>query len=251
MLDQLRFVCTYLPELLFGFPGQRPGGLLLSLLLAVVAVGAGFLFGNIVGKLQHSRWRVVRWLCRCYVELFRGLPLLVLLLLVYQVVGGGRFGLELCPLSAALIALTLYSSAYQAEILRAGLASVPQQLMDTARVTGGSRWQTYRWVELPYALRVMLPALVGQAISLFKDTSVVVVIGVADLMMVARVALGSDVTNAPYWVTLYLVVGFLYFCVAFSLSQVVRYWERRAQMGDLVHMVAGTANFDSGFGERI
>ncbi len=238
MADQLHFVLIHLSDLLIGFPGQRPGGLLMSLLLALIAVTAGFLLGNLVGAMQRSRWRMVRWLCRGYVEIFRGLPLLVLLLLVYQVVGGGRFGLELSPHTAAAIALTLYSGAYQAEILRAGLVSVPQQLSDTARVTGGSLWQAYRWIELPYALRVMFPALVGQAISLFKDTSVVIIIGVADLMMVARVALGSDVTNAPYWVTLYLAVGFLYFCVAFSLSLLARRWEQHQQLADLVHSMA-------------
>ncbi len=84
----------------------------------------------------------------------------------------------------------------------------------------------------------MLPAFTGQAVSLFKDTSVVIILGVAELMTVARIALGSDVGNAPYWVALFLVVGFLYFIVAFSLSRLAQRWERSHRRGDLVHTLA-------------
>jgi len=238
MADQLAFVLENLPNLLFGFPGQRPGGLTLSILLAIVAVGLGFVIANLIGNGAESRWRPVRWFCRLYVELFRGIPLLLLLLLVYQVAGGLRFGQGITPRGAALIALTLYSAAYQAEIVRAGLRSVPVELVESARTIGSSPWHAHRRVKLRYAVRVMAPAFTGQAISLFKDTSVVVILGVAELMTVARVTLGSDVTNAPYWVSLYMAVGLLYFIVAFSLSRLAQRWERRTEHGALVHSLA-------------
>ena len=235
MLDQLAFVLEKLPYLLFGFPGQRPGGLVLTLLLAVFSVGVGFVLALPVSGAYASRHHTLRWLGQAYVELFRGLPLILLLVLVHQIVGSPRFGFNFSPRTSALVALTLYSSAYQAEIVRAGLRSVPQPLVDSARLMGSSRWQVYRLVKLRYALRVMLPAFTGQAISLFKDTSVVVIIGVAELMTAARIALGNDVANAPYWVSVYLMVGFLYFCVALILSQLAQRWERRTQSRDLVH----------------
>jgi general L-amino acid transport system permease protein len=238
MFDQLVFLTHHLPNLLVGFPGHRPGGLLLSILLAAAANGLGFLLAALIGGGQEARWRWLRWLCRLYVEVFRGLPLLLLLLLIHQVIGSRRFGLDLSPRASALIALSLYSSAYQAEIVRAGLGSVPEQLVEAARVMGSRPWHVYVRVKLRYALRVMLPAFTGQAISLFKDTSVVIIIGVAELMTTARVALGSDVINAPYWVSVYLAVGFLYFCVAFSVSQFAQRWERRTQSHDLVHSLA-------------
>lgn len=238
MADQLAFVFENLPNLLFGFPGQRPGGLTLSILLAIVAVALGFVIANLIGNGAESRWRTLRWFCRFYVELFRGIPLLLLLLLVYQVAGGLRYGQGLTPRGAALIALTLYSAAYQAEIVRAGLRSVPVQLVESARTVGSSPWHAHRRVKLRYAVRVMAPAFTGQAISLFKDTSVVVILGVAELMTVARVILGSDVTNAPYWVSLYMAVGLLYFIIAFSLSRLAQRWERRTQHGELVHSLA-------------
>ena len=79
-----------------------------------------------------------------------------------------------------------------------------------------------RTITVPYALRVMRPALVTQAITIFKDSSVVVVLGVVDLTTTARIALGSDIANAPFWVATYLTVGALYWVVAFSLAKAVR-----------------------------
>ncbi len=238
MLDYLTFLLEKFPNLLIGFPGQRPGGLLLSLLLALVAIALGFVIAIIISSGYESSWRLVHWLARLYVEVFRGLPLILLLVLVHQVVGGPRFGLDLSPRASALTALALYSSAYQAEIVRAGVRSVPQQLVESARLMGSTPWQIYRLVKLRYAFRVMIPAFTGQAISLFKDTSVVIIIGVAELMTAARIALGNDVANAPYWVGIYLLAGFLYFGVAFGLSQLAQRWERRTRTDDLVHSLA-------------
>jgi His/Glu/Gln/Arg/opine family amino acid ABC transporter permease subunit len=236
--DQLDFLIRNLPNLLFGFPGQRPGGLTLSLILAVLAIALGFLLAIVVAAGRESPLRPLRWLARGYVEIFRGIPLILLLLLVYQIIGGSRFGLNLSPRTSAVVTLALYSGAYQTEILRAGLKAVPSQLVDSARLMGSSPWQLYRFIRLRYAFQVMLPAFTGQAISLFKDTSVVIIIGVAELMTVARAVLGSDIRNTPYWVSLYVLAGGLYFALAFSLSMVARRWETRRQSQDLVHSLA-------------
>lgn len=238
MSEQVNFLVQNLPNLLFGFPGQRPGGLTLSLFLAVLGIATGFLVAMVVAAGRESRLWLVRWLARGYVEIFRGIPLILLLLLIYQVIGGQRFGLNLSPRFAAVVTLALYSGAYQTEILRAGLKAVPSQLIDSARLMGSTPWQLYRLIRLRYAFRVMLPAFTGQAISLFKDTSVVIIIGVGELMTVARSVLGSDIRNTPYWVSLYVLVGCLYFVLAFSLSMIARHWERQRQSRDLVHSLA-------------
>ena len=240
MSDQLAFLIENLPHLLIGFPNHRPGGLLLSVFLALVAIGFGFLIALPMGSGSDSGLWPLRWLCRLYIELFRGLPLILLLILVHQMGGRLRLGIDFTPRTSAIIALTLYSSAYQAELVRAGLQLVPYQLVETAQSMGSTSWQAFCFVKLPYALRVMLPAFTGEAISLFKDTSVVVIIGVAELMTVARMVLGGDVSNAPYWVGMYLTVGLLYFGVAFTLSQLAERWERRTKMGDLVHSLANS-----------
>lgn len=130
MGDHLSFLVEKLPVLLFGFPGQRPGGLLLSFILAALAVAAGFCLAVPVSSAGRSGWRPLRWCAIAYVDFFRGLPLILLLVLVHQGLGGVRFGLNWGPRVSALVALALYSSAYQAEILRAGLATVPLELVE-------------------------------------------------------------------------------------------------------------------------
>ncbi len=235
MSAHLEFLGDNLANLLFGFPGHRPGGLVMSVLLALVGVGAGLTLAVGLGSALDSRFRSVRMLAGGYVHVFRGIPLVLLILLVHQVAGNGRVpGLVTTPLGSAFVALALYSSAYQADIIRTGLRSVPVGMVDWARLMGGSRWAVYRLVKLPYSLRVMQPALAGQGISLFKDTSVVIIIGVADLTTTARIALGADVGNAPFWVATYLAVGLLYFAVAFGISRLALLGERRYPAGDLV-----------------
>lgn len=238
-LEPIDFLLGNISNLLIGFPGHRPGGLLMSIFLAAAAVGLGFIVAFFLGVGFESRWRAVRMFSKVYMQIFRGIPLILLLLIVHQLLGIGRqMGLHLPPLVSALVALILYNSAYQAEIVRAGLRSVPDQLIESARLLGSSRRQVYRLIRIRYAFFVMQPAFAGQAISLFKDTSVVLILGVAELMTVARIVLGSDVGNAPYWVSLFLLVGFFYFIVAFTLSRLSLRWEQSNRTTDLVHSLA-------------
>jgi polar amino acid transport system permease protein len=238
MSHQLQFLWQNLPDLLIGFPQQRPGGLLLSVGLALISLGLGFFMATLVGSGRASPNRFWRWPAILYIEVFRGLPLILLLFLIHQGLGGRRFGLDLSPYQSALIALTLYTSAYQSEIIRAGLQAVPQQLVDSAKLVGGSTWRVYWQIKLRYTLKTMLPAFTGQAISLFKDTSVVVVLGVSELMTVARTTLGSDIRNAPYWITIYLAVGLLYLSVAVIISSLAKRWEKKRVSHDLIFSLA-------------
>jgi His/Glu/Gln/Arg/opine family amino acid ABC transporter permease subunit len=237
MASTFYFLLSILPNLLFGFPGQRPGGLVLSILISVAAIGAGFVVALCVGTARTSGWGLMQQAARVYVNVFRGLPLLLLLLLIHQFVGGARFGLDFSPMTSTLIALTLYTSAYQAEIVRAGLEAVPQPLIDAARLMGAGPWQRFIFVQLRYALQTMLPAFTGQAITLFKDSSVVLVLGVGELMTVARTTLGSDVQYSVYWVPVYLLVGVLYAGVALVMSRIASAWEQRLKLADQVVML--------------
>lgn len=228
MSEQLQFLWDQLPNLLWGFPSQRPGGLLMSVLLSAASLTVGFVVAIVVSIGHHAQSKVIRWVARRYVWLIRGIPLLVLLVLLHQLLNSGARdglawgllpGVSVSPLGSAFIALALYSSAYLCDVLTAGIQAMPQHYVDDARVLGASRTRVLRTVTLPYVLRVMRPALVTQAITVFKDSSVVVVLGVADLTTTARIALGSDVANAPYWVATYGLVGLLYFIVAFGLGR--------------------------------
>ena len=225
MSEQLRFIWDQLPNLLWGFPSRRPGGLLLSVMLSAGAASAGMVLAIGLGFAGHSRFWIVRFVAGRIVWAIRGVPLLVLLVLLFQVLGTGMvFGIEFDAFWTAATTLTLYAAAYQADIVRAGVGAVPQQLRDDARVIGASRLKVATTITLPHCLRTMRPALLTQAITVFKDSSAVVVLGVSELTTNARIALGGDVGNAPYWVATYLAVGVLYWSVAFALGRVV---ERR------------------------
>ncbi len=220
MSDQLDFIIRNLPNLIFGFPGQRPGGLLLTLVLAVVGLGLGFLLALPIGTARVARSATLRRAAQVYIWVFRSVPLILLLLIVHNLFSAGRLWLETSSFVSALISLVLYSSAYQAGVVASGLRAVPEALIDDARTLGAGRAKAWQTVRFPFAVRIMGPAFTNQAITLFKDTSVVVVLGVADLTTTARIALGSDIENAPFWVATYLTVGALYFLVATAIAQV-------------------------------
>ncbi len=220
MSDQLNFLWRQLPNLLWGFPNNRPGGLVLSILLSGGAIALGLVLAIGLAFAQHSERSWLRLLAGRFVWAVRGVPLIVLLVLLFQYLGTGTIlGIEFSAFWSAFITLTLYSAAYQADIVHGGIAAVPQQLRDDARVLGASRLTVARTITVPYSLRTMRPALVTQAVTIFKDSSVVVVLGVTDLTTNARIALGGDVGNAPFWVATYLLVGFLYWCVAFGIAR--------------------------------
>ncbi len=223
----VEFLADNFVNLLIGFPAQRPGGLLLSIMLAIGGLAGGFVVAVPTAIALGADRRWIREPTRLAVVTIRGIPLLLLLLLFHQLIRRS--------LPAALVTLVLFSASYQADILLSGLRSVPSELVDNARTLGATRARALVTVSLPYAIRVMAPAMTNQAISLFKDTSVVVILGVADLTTTARIALGTDVANAPYWVATYLTVGALYFMTAVGIARLADRFNtplaRSAQLG--------------------
>ncbi len=232
------FLWSVLPNLLIGFPGQRPGGFLLTILITVLAVGLGFLLALCVGSAGASPFRPARMFATAYINIFRGLPLILLVLIVHQFVGGRRFGLSFTPIVSAVIALTLYFSAYMGAVLQAGLNIVPQTIVDSSRMMGASPLQCFIGVRLRYSLRAMFPAIINETITLFKDSSVLLVLGVGELMTVARASLGSDVQNSVYWVPVYLLVGAIYAITALALSRLAARWENNSLQAHQAHRFA-------------
>lgn len=220
MFEQLTFLWNILPELLIGFPNSRPGGLALTILLTGASLIVGTALATVVGAAHYSRLGLIRLVARLWIQVIRGIPLLVQLVLIHTTLGAGRVpGIETSALQSAFVTLVLYTSAYQGDVVRAGIASVPESQVDDARMLGASAFGMLRTLLLPTTFRVMRPALLTQAITVFKDSSIVVVLGVADLTTNARVALGADVGNIPFWVATYLLVGALYFIVAWSAGR--------------------------------
>ncbi|MFF4054988.1 amino acid ABC transporter permease [Streptomyces sp. NPDC001668] len=198
-------------------------GLWATVLLSLAAIATGTLVGLLVAAVRTSRIPVLAQVARGYLEVFRGTPLLIQMLFIYF---GAAYlsGFAISVFGAALLALTLYQGAYIAEVFRAGIEAVPRGQWEASRVLGLSRTQTFGGVILPQTRAIVLPPLVGQYLSLIKDTSIAVVIGYVELVRQGQAVIDrvGDPTSS------YLAVAVLYFVICYPLSVLVRRMERKA-----------------------
>jgi polar amino acid transport system permease protein len=198
-------------------------GLGATALLSAASIATGTLVGLLIAAVRTSRIPVLAQFARGYLEVFRGTPLLIQMLFLYF--GAAYLNLAgITVFGAALLALTLYEGAYIAEIFRAGIEAVPRGQWEASRVLGLTRTQTFTTVVLPQTRTIVLPPLVGQYLSLIKDTSIAVVIGYAELVRQGQAVI--DRVGDP--ATSYLAVAVLYFVVCYPLSLLVRRMERKA-----------------------
>lgn len=210
---------------------DRWGGLLLTLMLAVVGIAASFPFGVVLALGRSSALPVVRAVSTAYIELFRGVPLVTVLfstqiLLTLFLPEGLRPDRVL----RAMAGLVLFSAAYVAETVRGGLQSVPRGQIEAAHALGLSNLQTTTLIVLPQALRAVIPALVGQFISLFKDTALVAIVGLHDLLGIANSVLANPNYLGRY-AELYVFVAMVYWIFSYSMSHASRRLERRLGVG--------------------
>lgn len=183
-------------------------------LAAVIALTAGALVA--VARTSERRW--VRVPAAVLIELFRGLP--VVLLMFFS-----ALALDLSIFNAVVLGLVLYNTAVIAEILRAGIQSLPRGQREAALAIGLTPGQTMRMILLPQAVRRMLPSLVSQLVVLLKDTSLGYIVGYVELLRVNREL--RDFFGSEYIFSLFLVTAALYIGVNFALSRVATYLERR------------------------
>lgn len=220
----------------FGGAGYAAwGGLLLTLFLAVGGIVLSFPFGVLLALGRRSTLPAVRVVCVTYIELIRGVPLITLLFLGALVIG--LFFPPATPspesVTRALIAIVLFTAAYVAEIVRGGLQSVPHGQVEAAQALGLSPVTTTRRIVLPQALRNVIPALVGQFISLFKDTSLVTIIGLTELLSVAQIVTKQPDFIAQGLMTESLVfAAFVYWVGSYTMSRESQRLERRLGLGE-------------------
>jgi aspartate/glutamate/glutamine transport system permease protein len=189
-------------------------GLLTTVLLAIVCGVLSFIVGNLLALARMSRLASIRYPAIVYIEIVRALPLLLFIFAVYFL-AQPLFGINLRPFPAAVIALSGFTGAIVAEIMRAGFQSVEAGLIQAATAQGLSELQIFRLVSFPLALRRMMPALVSQMTALLKATSLVVVIGVPEFF--ERAVLLT--TRPPFQpVPVYLLVAAVYFLMNYGLS---------------------------------
>jgi len=209
---------------------DQVGGLYLTLLLAIVAIGASFPIGVLVGMGRVSRLPVIRGFSLLYIELIRGVPFIAVLLW-FSVFVTLVSGDALSRVQRAMVAMAVFTSAYVGEIVRAGIQSVPRGQVEAARAVGLSPLQTMRHVVLPQAIKNMIPALVGQFISLFKDTSLAVIIGLTELVGTGRALLAiTTYLHDVREVYVFLIV--VYFAFSSAMSYASRRLERRLGLGE-------------------
>jgi len=212
-------------------------GLAQTLKVAAVAVFLSVTIGLVMALGRLSRLMPLRWLAGTYVELFRALPSLLLILIMFFGVGLGQF-------ASIVVGLSLYNSAVMAEIVRAGILSLPKGQTDAALAIGLRSQQAQRYVVLPQAVSRMLPSIVAQGVVVLKDTSYGFVIGFEELLRKGQIA--GQVTGDL--LQCLVVVAAMYIAVCFSLSQVARWLEGRTRRryGKLPQALAAADNTATG-----
>ncbi|CAH2715003.1 putative glutamine ABC transporter permease protein GlnM [Neobacillus rhizosphaerae] len=200
-------------------------GAYLSLKISAFALLLSIPIGIILGLGRVSRNKFISWLAAAYVEVFRGVPLLVLLLWIYFVLGSM---LKLGSYLSAILGLALFAGAFIAEIVRAGIQSVPRGQMEAARSSGMTYVQAMRLIILPQAFRKILPPMASQFIILIKDSSLVSVIGVMDLTLYGRNIVTTSLRSLEVW----SFIALIYFVITFTLSQIIRFFEKKYKVAE-------------------
>jgi polar amino acid transport system permease protein len=216
--------------LIWTFPSGGPGeifygmgGLTLSIVLASIALVVSFFIGLFIGLGRLSKNALVSTPSILYIEIIRGNPLIMVIFWVYFF-SPIITGMQINVFWSATIAFTIFSGAYLAEIVRAGVNAIPKGQIEAATASGLSYYKTMRHVVLPQALKIMIPAIVGQFISLFKDTSLAYIIGVFELTTVAQ-TLNKRLMIYPF--EIYTSIAILYFICCYSMSFVAQRLEAK------------------------
>jgi general L-amino acid transport system permease protein len=203
-----------------GLPLMRSslwGGLFLTLFAAAISTVLAFPLGLLLALGRRSKLPVIRWVSTGYIELVRGLPLIGILFMA-QVMLPLVVPFRFDRLLRAILGLTFFNAAYLAENIRSGLQTLPPGQAEAARSLGLNPFQTLRFVVLPQALKLVIPAIVGQFISLFKDTSLLALFALFELTGIAR-----SVLSQPQFIgrngEVYLFIGLVYWVFCFGLSQ--------------------------------
>ncbi|MFQ5596746.1 MAG: amino acid ABC transporter permease [Nitrospiria bacterium] len=231
------FLCLLL---LSGFDGSTVlpkveshlwGGLLLTCLVTIVGIVASFPLGVALALGRRSHLRLIQLFCIGFIEILRGVPLITILFMG-QILIPLFFppDLILSNLLRVMIAVTFFSAAYMAEYIRGGLQAIPSGQIEAAQALGMNVFQTNFFIVLPQAIRAVIPALVGQCIALFKDTSLVAIVGLLDLTGAAKAAIGQpDFLGLEAEV--FMAIALVYWMISYSMSNYSRRLEKTLGIG--------------------
>jgi general L-amino acid transport system permease protein len=209
----------------------RLGGFTLNVVIGVTGIVASLPLGILLALGRRSHMPIVRTLCVMFIEFIRGVPLITLLfiastMLNYFLPPGTTFDLIL----RVLIMVTIFSSAYIAEVVRGGLQAIPKGQVEAADAMGLGYWQSMRLVVLPQALKISIPGIVNTFVGLFKDTTLVVIIGLTDVLGVGRASLSDAKWVGLAW-EVYVFIALLFFICCFSMARYSIYLEKKLHTG--------------------
>ena len=214
--DNIRF-------LVFGMPGEI-GGLTLTIIMTIMVVPVSLFLGALIAVMRSSK--IFKWPATFYVEIVRATPLIMVIFWVYFAIptfirGVTGEDVSVQPVIAALIAFSIFTSAYVAEIIRSGLNSISKGISEAALSLGFSKLQIYLYIVMPLVIKRMLPALLSQYIALFKDTSLAYIIGVIEFFRAATI-----LNNRLFLsIEIFTVVAVVYFIIASLVSKFARHLE--------------------------
>lgn len=197
-------------------------GIWQTLMVTAISLSIAIVLGLGIGLMRISKHQIVTGVARVYVEVFRNTPALVQLIWVYYCLPV-LTGINLSPTTSCIVALAVNGAAYVAEIFRAGIQAVPSGQAEAARSVGMSYSMSMRKIILPQAVRHMIPPFVNEAVSLLKYSSLVSVLGVADLTYQAQTL--STTTFRP--IEIFTFIGVVYFVLCFAISSAAQVLERR------------------------
>jgi general L-amino acid transport system permease protein len=204
---------------------ERWGGLILTLLLSTFGIVFAFPLGILLALGRRSNMPVVSGLCVGYIELVRGVPLISLLFMASVMLP--LFlpsGMTIDKLLRAQIAVIMFAAAYLAEVIRGGLQAIPKGQYDAAHALALPYWRRTVLIILPQALRIAVPALVNNFVALFKDTSLVLIIGLFDLLSTIKISLAEPAWSG-YGVEAYLFASVVYFLFCYAMSRYSKSFE--------------------------
>lgn len=200
------------------------GGVGITLQLTFMALFCGLPLGALIGIGSLSKNKYIRFLANAYVSVFRGTPLLVQIMLIFNALP--LWGITLSAFESGALAFALNSAAYTSQSIRAGIQSIDSGQKDAARVLGLSSFQTMRFIILPQAIRNIFPSLINEMVNLLKETALISVIGGLDLFK-----RGQLVASQTYLVfEPYLTIAFCYYIMVLGLSKFATYAERKMRI---------------------
>jgi len=200
-------------------------GAAITIFISAIGILVGFCSGALMGILDCNklRTRLLSPIFRGYVAIFRGTPLFVQLLIIYFALPDALH-IQLSPISAGIITLGLNSTAYLAEIIRAGINAIDPGQWDASYILGYSRFDTFRFVIMPQAIRNVLPAITNEFATLIKESSILMVIGVPELVKVSKDIVAHNLRPME----IYLMAAFMYLIMTFAVAYATKFLELRA-----------------------